>query len=86
MLFYLHTPVYLHGVIFLHSHNFNFTFVLRKTNKEIATELNITSVLDKIQDYKRNLIQHVNRMSRNRLPRLIKNQHPQKAEGTKEDH
>jgi len=28
--------------------------------------------LDKIQDYKRNVIQHGNRMPRNRLPRLIK--------------
>jgi hypothetical protein len=28
--------------------------------------------LDKIQDYKRNWIQHVNRMPCNRLPRLIK--------------
>jgi hypothetical protein len=29
--------------------------------------------LDKIQDYKRNWIQHVNQMPCNRLPRLIKN-------------
>jgi hypothetical protein len=78
LFFYLHTPVCLHGVILLHSHNFNFTFVLRKTNKEIATELNITPVLDKIQDCKRNWIQHVNRMPRNRLPRLIKNLHPKR--------
>jgi hypothetical protein len=30
-----------------------------KTNTEIAKELNITPVLDKIQDYKRNQIQHI---------------------------
>jgi hypothetical protein len=50
-----------------------------------AKELNITPVLDKIQEYKKNWIQHVNRMPRNRLPRLIKTT-PQEAEGTKEDH
>jgi hypothetical protein len=33
-------------------------------NAEIAKELNITPDLDKIQDYKRNWIQHVNRMPR----------------------
>jgi hypothetical protein len=55
-----------------------------KTNTEIAKELNVTPVLDKIQDYKRNWIQHVNRMPCNRLPRLIKTT-PQKAEGAKED-
>jgi hypothetical protein len=38
----------------------------------------------KIQNYKRNWIQHVNRIPRNRLPRLIKNT-PQKAAGTKEE-
>jgi hypothetical protein len=31
-----------------------------KRNTEIAKELNITPVLDKIQDYKRKWIQHVN--------------------------
>jgi hypothetical protein len=57
-----------------------------KTNTEIAKELNITPVLDKMQDYKRNWIQHANRMPCNRLPRLIKKTTPQDAEGTKEDH
>jgi ABC-type ATPase involved in cell division len=47
-----------------------------KTNTEIAKELNITLVLDKIQDYRRKWIQHVNRMPHNRLPRLIKNYTP----------
>jgi hypothetical protein len=31
-----------------------------KANTEIAKELNITPVLDKIQDYKRNWMQHLN--------------------------
>jgi hypothetical protein len=39
-----------------------------KTNIENAKELNITPVVDKIQNYKINWIQHVNRMPRNRLP------------------
>jgi hypothetical protein len=42
-----------------------------KTNTGIAKELKITPVLNKIQDYKRNWIRHVNRMPRNKLPRLI---------------
>jgi hypothetical protein len=46
------------------------TWTDHKPNKEIAKELNITQVLDKIQYYKRNWIQHVNRMPRNRLRRL----------------
>jgi hypothetical protein len=49
-----------------------------KTNTEIAKELNIHPVLDKVQDYKRKWIQNVNRIPRNRLPRLIKNPKRQK--------
>jgi hypothetical protein len=48
------------------------TWTDHKTNTETATELNITPVLDKIQDYKRSWIKHINRMPRNRLPRIIK--------------
>jgi hypothetical protein len=43
---------------------------------EIAKELNITPVFGKIQDYKRNWIQDINRMPRNRLPRIQKNYTP----------
>jgi hypothetical protein len=50
----------------------------QKTNNEIAKELNITPVLEKIQGYKRKWIQHVNGMARNRLTRLTKTT-PQKA-------
>jgi hypothetical protein len=60
------------------------TWTDHKTNTKIEKELNITPVLDRVQDYKSNWIQHVNRMPRNRLPRLIKTTR-QKAEGTKED-
>jgi hypothetical protein len=47
-----------------------------KTNTQIEKELNITTDLDKIQEYNRNLIQHVNRMRRNRFPRILKNGTP----------
>jgi hypothetical protein len=50
-----------------------YTWTDIKTNTEFAKELNITPVLDKIQDYNGNRIQHVNLIPRNRLPRLIKN-------------
>jgi hypothetical protein len=39
-----------------------------KTNAQIAKELKITPILDKLLEYKRNWIQHVNRMPSNRLP------------------
>jgi len=44
-----------------------------KTN---AKELKITQILDKLLEYKRNWIQHVNRMPRNRLPRVMKRYSP----------
>jgi hypothetical protein len=47
-----------------------------KTITEIAKKLNITPVLDKIQNYKKTWIKRVNRMPRNRLPRLIKKYTP----------
>jgi len=47
-----------------------------KTNKQIAKELKITPILDKLLEYKRNWIQHVNRMPHNRLPRVMKRYFP----------
>jgi DNA-binding CsgD family transcriptional regulator len=63
-----------------------YTWIDHKTNREIAKGLNITQRLDKIQDYKINTIQHVNRKPRNRWPRLIKKTTLQKAGATEEDH
>jgi hypothetical protein len=40
--------------------------------KQIAKELHRAPVLDKIQDYRRNWIQYVSRMSPNRLLRIIR--------------
>ena len=51
-----------------------------KTNSHIAKELEITPALDKLLEYKRNWIQHVNRMPRDRLPRIMKH-YSQLAEG-----
>jgi hypothetical protein len=62
-----------------------YTWTGHKINTEIAKELNITPVLDKVQDYKRNWIQHVNRVPSNRLHRLIKNYTP-RGRRNQEDH
>jgi hypothetical protein len=43
-----------------------------KTNAEIAKELKITPILDKLLEYKRKCIQHVNGMPCNILPRVMK--------------
>jgi hypothetical protein len=58
-----------------------YTWTDHKANTEIAKELNVTSVLDKVEDYKRKLIQHANRMPRNRLMKET----PQMAEEPRED-
>jgi len=41
-----------------------YTWTDYKTNAQIATELKITQILDKLLEYKRRWIQHVNRLSR----------------------
>jgi len=43
-----------------------------KTSTQITKELKIAPILDKLLEYKRKWIQHVNRMPRNRLPRVMK--------------
>ena len=53
-----------------------YTWTDYKTNAQIAKELKITSILDKLLKYKRSWIQHVNRMLRNRLPRVMKRYSP----------
>jgi len=40
--------------------------------EKIAKELKITPVLNKLLEYKRSWIQHVNKMPRNRLLRVMK--------------
>jgi hypothetical protein len=48
-----------------------YTWTDYKTNTQIGKELKVTPILDKLLEYKRNWI-NVNRMPRNRLPRVIK--------------
>jgi len=49
-----------------------YTWTDHKTNTQIAKELKIPPILDKLLEYKRNWIQHVNRMAGNRLARVMK--------------
>jgi hypothetical protein len=49
-----------------------YTWTDYKTNTQIAKVLKITPILEKLLEYKGNLIQYVNRMSHNRLPRVMK--------------
>jgi hypothetical protein len=53
-----------------------YTWTDYKTNTKITKELKITTILDKLLEYKRNRIQHVNRMPRNRLPKVMKHYSP----------
>jgi hypothetical protein len=53
-----------------------YTWTDYKTNIKIAKQLKITPILDKLLKYKRNWIQHVNRMPRNRVPRIMKHYSP----------
>jgi hypothetical protein len=48
-----------------------YTWTDYKTNTQIGKELKITQILEKLLEYERNWIQHVNRMPLNRLPRVI---------------
>jgi hypothetical protein len=49
-----------------------YTWTYYKTNTETENELNSTAVLDKIQEYRRNWLQHINKRPHNRLPRILK--------------
>jgi len=55
-----------------------YTWTDYKTNTQFTKELKIKPILDKLLEYKRNWIQHVNRMPRNtrRLPRVMKHYSP----------
>jgi len=53
-----------------------YTWTNYKTNAQIAKELKITPILDKLLGYKRSWIQRVNRMPRNRLSTVMKHHLP----------
>jgi hypothetical protein len=52
-----------------------YTWTDYRTNTQITKELKRTPILDKLLKYKRNWI-HVNRMPRNRFPRVMKHYSP----------
>ena len=53
-----------------------YTWTDYKTNKVTAKELNTTLVLGKILEHRRNWLQHINRMPRNRSPIKLNNDRP----------
>jgi len=53
-----------------------YTWAYYKTNTQITKELKMSPILDKLLEYKRNWIQHVHRMPRNRLSRVMKHYSP----------
>jgi hypothetical protein len=53
-----------------------YTWTNYKTNTHIAKGLKRTTILEILLEYKRNWIQHVYRMNRNRLPRIMKHYSP----------
>jgi len=53
-----------------------YTWTSYRTNAQFTKELKMTPILDKLMEYKRNWIQYVNRMPRNRLPRVKKHYSP----------
>jgi hypothetical protein len=62
------------------SSNSEVVTVLTELSSELSTQIlkymKITPILDKLLEYKRNWIQHINRMPRNRLPRVMKHYSP----------
>jgi len=53
-----------------------YTWTDYKTNEQNAKELKITPILDQLLEYKRNLMQYVNRLPRNKLLRVMKHYFP----------
>jgi hypothetical protein len=49
-----------------------YTWTEYKTNTVVANELNRSPVMDKIKEYRRNWLQHINRMPSNGPPRILK--------------
>ena len=65
----------MNGVDFVGFHYIN-TWQDYKTNEGILSELKINPVVQKIQNYRNKLIQHVRRIERDRLPHLIMKYQP----------
>ena len=56
-----------------------------ETITEFAKELNITPVLNKLQEYRRNWLERVNRMLHYRLRRILKKLQTKQAKETRGD-
>ena len=54
-----------------------YTFYDHKTNDYIRRELRITGILDKIDEYRRNWLSHLQRMPQNRIPLKLYHYRPQ---------
>jgi len=54
-----------------------YTLYDHKTNDYIRRELGITGILDKIDEYRRNWLLHLERMSQNRIPLKSNRYRPQ---------
>ena len=54
-----------------------YTLYDHKTNNSIRKELRITSILDKIDEYRKKWFLHIHRMSQNRIPLKSYNYRPQ---------
>jgi len=54
-----------------------YTLYDHKTNNSIRKELRITSILDKIDEYRKNWLLHIQRMPQNRIPLKSYNYRPQ---------
>jgi hypothetical protein len=53
-----------------------YTWTNYKTNTQFVKEIKMTPILDKLLEYRINWIQHVNRMPRKILPRVMKHYSP----------
>jgi hypothetical protein len=57
-----------------------YTWTDYKKNTKIGKG-NITPVLDRIQEYRRDWLQHINRIDCSRLPRIVKNKQQVEEQG-----
>ena len=53
-----------------------YTLLDHKRNEDIREEINITSVVDKIIEYRNNWYGHITRMPPNRIPQMLFHYHP----------
>ena len=57
-----------------------YTLYDHKTNNTIRQELRVTSILDRIDEYRKNWLLHLKRMPQNRIPLKLYNYRPQEED------